>query len=758
MINRVLFLSIFIMFSAFVFGQKSKVYGVISLEGSPFSGIKLNLLPSGKESFTNSKGEFEFTNLNEGDYILKAIAPGLKEEIFEFSLVKGEVKEFNFSMQYYETLLDEVQIVSSSLGLTERTPYNIQRIDAKNVSFRGAPSGIMAVLEKEPGVNSAEMGHGIAKPFIRGLGFSRVATIYQGNKLENHQWGADHGLGVSDVGVSNIDVIKGPASVLYGSGALGGVLVVKDDEHYLQRKGKVSGQVSGTFNSTSLGYRGNASLGYFGESGFFFATDLAYESHADYKDGNNRIIGNSRFENNTLRLHSGYKSDKYHGKISLTRNAQSLGIIEDDEMENTLASERNDRAMQLPFQEINDLLISYEHKWNFNENWRSDFDISYHLNERKEIEDDFDDIDLGLMQSHLFYSARFVNKTNSNWVNTFGLQGSFVDMKNMENAEEILIPNAKYSENGVFFLSTYKRENHTFQGALRYDYRYMIADANQQNIIDEGYELPGSPADKTLDLNFGGITGSIGYSNYINKSHVLKVNLSSGFRSPDIAELLSNGPHPGTNRFEIGDVSFNREQSLQADVSWIYQKESFTLQSSIFSNYVDGYIYFQGTGDTLSNGLEIWRFSQTNALLYGGEVKASYKPFTKQDLTINISGNFLRGDDLNNSRNLTFIPADRLGTGIDYKFKKIKSAAVFTEFNYVFRQNRPGVYEDNTNGYLLANIGAKKDFMLNKNKLSIAITVNNLFNQTYFDHIGILRAFEITNPGINAMFNVQYRF
>src|SRR5690606_2100779 len=125
-----------------------------------------------------------------------------------------------------------------------------------------------------------ELGPGIVKPFIRGLGFSRVVTLYQNNKLENHQWGQDHGLGLNGLGVRSVDIIKGPASILYGSGAIGGVLIVKDDESYLSSE-TITGNIGSTFNSTSNGFRTYGSLGKKFHNNLFFGFDAAYENHAD---------------------------------------------------------------------------------------------------------------------------------------------------------------------------------------------------------------------------------------------------------------------------------------------------------------------------------------------------------------------------------------------------------------------------------------------------------------------------------------------
>lgn len=737
-----------------------QIEGRVIVESTGIDGALIELVGiEHSEIRTDEAGFFLIESLDAAKYTLRITRVGFVTEERLVDLTKTNSIQLTINLTPDPMLFEEVAVVGKSMGLTERSPYNISRLAAKDVALKGQAAGIMGIIQQEPGVNGADMGQGIVKPFIRGLGFSRVVTLYQGNKLENHQWGADHGLGLNDLGIASVDVIKGPASILYGSGAIGGVLKMNDDEFYA-----IDNQVRGLFgtslNTVSGGIRGYGTAGTKLNNGVFFAVEGAYENHADYFDGDNRLIGNSRFNVATGRAHVGFKGERFNNKLSYSYNEQFLGIIEEDEMEpgESLATNRSDREMQLPFQRVEDHLISYRQSYLFNEHWKKELDLSYHYNQREEIEDAFDEIDLGLQQHHVFYTARFTNSLSENYSHSFGAQGSYVDMRNMLVAEEILFPNAQYFENGLFYLGTYTKKRHTIQGGVRADYRPLIADANQENIIEEGYELPGNPENRMLELDFFGITGSLGYSYALNEKNQLKINASSGFRSPDLAELLSNGPHPGTNRFEVGDVNFGNEQSLQGDLSWLYRSERLSMEASIFSNYVNNYIFFMDSGDTTDSGLTIWEFRQTDALLYGAEFNLNYKALKNGRLSIAVFGNVIRGADLVNDGPLTFIPADRMGAQITAQPFKEKSFEVFARNQYIFRQNRPGLGESETAGYNLLDFGMRYTLKLGEQRLNFGLTVFNLLNQTYFDHISILRAFEVTAPGRNAMINVQWRF
>jgi iron complex outermembrane receptor protein len=464
--------------------------------------------PGNYSTETALDGGYRIAEIPNGTYKLTVTSAISEKNEQEITITKGQEVELNIDVLPLITEFEEIAILSKSLGLTDRTPYNVTKLEVKDVSFKGSPSGIMGQLQREPGVNAAEMGQGIVKPFIRGLGFSRVATVYQGAKFENHQWGADHGLGLNDLEIESVDVIKGPSSVLYGSGALGGVIVMNDDKPYLKDTA-LQLSVGTTYNSVSNGMRGYATLGQQFKNNWYVAGAGAYENHADYYDGNQRIIGNSRFNSTTGRFHVGYTDERMSHRLSFSGSQQYLGIIDDNEMEEaeSLATTRNDRSMQLPFQEVTDYLVSYSSTFSPNDHWNTSANVSYHLNLRKEIEDDFNDIDLGLTQQHLFYNFRAEQSKHNHFTNTFGVQGSVVDMKNMLEAEEILIPNALYNEVGVYYLNTYKKKSHTVQGAVRVDYRNLIATAEQENIVEEGYILPGNPVDRSLGVDYLGLTG-----------------------------------------------------------------------------------------------------------------------------------------------------------------------------------------------------------------------------------------------------------
>ena len=491
----------------------------------------------------------------------------------------------------------------------------------------------------------------------------------------------------------------------------------------------------------------------------FFAVNEAYETHADYKNGDGRTIGNSRFNTQTIRLHTGIEKENFQNKLSFSYNNQNLGIISDEEMDTSqsLATSRNDREMQLPFQEVEDFLISYN-QGTQSETLESFVHISHHFNDRKEIETAFNLVDLGLMQHHTFYNFR-LRFPKGKIKHSIGSQGSFKTNTNLETAQDFLIPDAKTFESGIYYLSSLDLESVFLQGALRYDYRTVTADATSASLIAYNFILPGNPENRKLTKTFSGFTGSLGMTTKFDKKNTLKLNFSTGFRAPDLAELFSNGPHPGTSRFEQGNEDFGREQSFMADVNYSYKNKNFQGQISVFGSRINNYIFFASTDEIREeDGLEIWSYLQTNADFYGMEFDLKYSWLKNNRLETSISGAIVRASERGSNENISFIPPNNYNAGINYFALQDRSLYLFSKLRLIASQDRVGFNEEKTPGYVLLNLGTSKKINLNKNNMEIGLTVYNALNKTYVDHMSILRAFNVSSPGRNLMLNVNYNF
>lgn len=418
---------------------------VVSVSGKePIPGAAVLLQESGKSTITDEKGVFEFKNLPAGSY--KIFVSHLAYLPFEkvVSVNSGTHTENIFLVEGIKEM-DEIVVSGGFFSTREETPFKIESISGANLQKSGNHN-LMNALSSVPGVNAISYGPGIGKPVIRGLSFSRIMTIYQGIRFENQQWGEEHGLGLNDLGIDRIEIIKGPASVLYGSGALGGVINIIDEKPVLEG---IKGDFLLQGFSNTLGLKSNLGLRGGNGNGLFYSVRGNLESHTDYSDGNGRIIGNSRFKNAMFKAKTGLQKNWGSSTITYTFNKQLLGIIEEDEMDHSLATDKTDRKIIIPYQDVTDHLFTLQNQFKLKEFNSIRFNLSHHVNFREENEESFDLVDLGLILNTSTYDLRYNFLPTPNTEVVMGLQGFRQSNQNMKGTQETLLPNAVRYDNSV---------------------------------------------------------------------------------------------------------------------------------------------------------------------------------------------------------------------------------------------------------------------------------------------------------------------
>jgi iron complex outermembrane recepter protein len=701
---------------------------------------------SGVSYFSDDLGRFEINGLQTGLYLIEIDHIAYQKIKKEIPIKEGD-NEVTIILSENDVLIEEVVVSGGFKGVKEDIPYKIETISQDYIQKTGAHN-LMEALSTVPGVAQISYGPGIGKPVIRGLSFSRIMTLYQGIRFENQQWGEDHGLGLNDLGISKIEILKGPASLLYGSGALGGVINIIDEDPYM---GKLAGDFSLRAYSNTLGSRSN--IGFKGGSsgGLFYNIRGNFEKHADYLDGDNRIIGNSRYKSGMVKSSVGVVKSQGSSKLSYTYNKQILGIIEEDELQHTLATKRLDYKAQIPYQEVIDHLITFQNKLNLGNGILS-ANFGHHLNLREENEEDMGVIDLGLTLNTSNYDIKyqFVSGVDAELI--FGIQGFRQSNLNMAESQEILLPNSRLYDNSLYGMYSQKYNKFNFQGGLRYDYRVLTAFSEGL----DGYILPGDPLNKKLTKTFSGFSGSLGTTFNLSNSLFIKSNLASGFRAPDLAELFSNGEHPGTNRFERGNVNFEREQNLQKDLSVYYSDKTFSFEVATYYNYIRNYVFFRPT-DVFSDQLRVWQFEQEDVNLYGGEIGFEIHPSYLKRIKTKHTYAVVRGNKIADASNLPQMPADRIFNEIHFS-NESADKYIFVRLQNVFRQARIEMAEWSTPGYTLTSLGFGGSSVVSGIKIDYNIIANNIFNVAYFEHLAVIRPFDIYNMGRNITAGVKIMF
>ncbi|HUH47187.1 MAG TPA: TonB-dependent receptor plug domain-containing protein, partial [Arenibacter sp.] len=387
-----------------------------------------------KGSVSNQNGEFVIQNLPLGTYKLVASYIGYQSYSGSISILKGE-NRLDLELLPTAIEMDEV-IVSTPFHKLQRD--NVMKVEYAKVAAlktKGATTLAEGITDI-PGVSVVSTGTGIGKPVIRGLTSNRVLVYAQGIRLENQQFGDEHGLGVNDAGIESVEVIKGPASLLYGSDAMGGVLYLNPEK--FSRPNTTEGDINLNYFSNTKGLDGNIGVRTSGNR-FKYLVRATSNSHTDYRTGDREQVTNSRFRESDLKLGTAYQSTSFKTELRYNYNTADLGIPEE------LGLRTNTRKPDIPYQTINNHILSSKSNLFFN---RSSLELTlgYILNNRKEYEEAASvalDMDLSTFNYDLQYTLPKWKKLES----IIGIQG--IHQTNTNFGEEVLIPDAITHDIGV---------------------------------------------------------------------------------------------------------------------------------------------------------------------------------------------------------------------------------------------------------------------------------------------------------------------
>jgi iron complex outermembrane receptor protein len=273
-------------------------------------------------------------------------------------------------------------------------------------------------------------------------------------------------------------------------------------------------------------------------------------------------------------------------------------------------------------------------------------------------------------------------------------------------------------------------------------------------IGDEGYF-------EALDKSYNSVNASLGYKTNLAKDFILRANLASGFRAPNLAELTSNGVHEGTNRYEIGNPNLKTEQNVQTDLNLEYKNSHFEFFANGFYNNVNNYIYTSPTG-TQINGFDVFDYVQNNARLFGGEIGLHFHPHPLDWLHLESSFETVTGKKQSRSLGSDFlplIPANNWNNTVRTEFKIknwLEDGFASLSVSSTFNQNNVSGFETKSNGYTLVNLGFGGKVKLGKTAFDINLNGNNLFDKTYIAHLSRLKTNGIPNIGRNIVLGLNF--
>ena len=765
---------------------------------TPLSGASVYIPDFKLTVETDPEGNYNIKNLHGGTYLIVVSMPGYGSQTREITIPKTATADFNLKESGIEL---PAVIVTGVATATEQqsNPVPVGIVTYKDM-LQNSSTNIIDAITILPGVSQMTLGPNISKPFIRGLGYNRVVTINDGVRQEGQQWFDEFGEEIDEFSVNKVEVLKGPASLSYGSDAMAGVInmLAASPLPVEQVKGNVLAnyQTNNGLWAESFNLAGNS-------NGFIW--DLRYSNKMahDYKNKFDGYVANSAYSESNIKALMGINKKWGFSHLTLSYFNLKTGIIEGardsatgEFLQHFLVPGPDDSLGIAPdnsFKKYNNFPVIHQHIRHYKAvldnsfaigSGRLNLRLGFQQNRRQEA----NDLAQGDIYNNYFflntfnYDAQYIFKKKNHLELSVGINGMQQNSENKGTA--FVIPEYSIFDFGVFAIAKKTLGKLSVSGGLRFDTRLLKG--KDLWVDSSGERLPGPMPNAIADFtayssNFSGLSGSIGATYNFNDMLYAKLNFARGYRAPTASESGANGIHDGTPFYEIGDHGLKAESSLQVDGTFGINTNDVSAELTGFVNNINNYIFAEKLesvygGDSIREDPALalapgpaFKYVQGNAVLSGLELVLNIHPNFIRGLHFDNSFSFVNSvqkDQPDSSKYLPFTPPAKFRTELKYvinKGKVIKNAYIKAGLDCYFAQKK--VYykygnETVTPAYTLLNAGIGGDICIHdRTLLSVYIYGSNLGDVGYQSNLSRLKYADPNNvTGRIGVFNMGRNF
>ncbi len=711
---------------------------VTSADEEPLSGASIWLPAQETGTVTNHSGYFEISSPGDGYWVL--VVRYLGYQTLEKTITLPEDAEKTLMITLELTIIQTEELLVSGKLFDRISRYQpTQTYTAVEIQQRNT-SSIGTLLDGESGVAMRSMGHAPARPVVRGMDGERIQVLQNGMKVGDFSaTGHDHAVIIDPATVDRVDIVRGPASLMYGSSAMGGIVNVHTGDIPNLWANGISGYFGAEGQSGTESLNGNLRLTH-GSDNKAFTIRSSLRNTGNMQTPVGEIPGSdsrstSLATGGTWRHANGFSG----GSIQFTD--KQYGIPEDpfnQDEEVKLAMQRisvqgvSHHKMERDFLEALEARIVY--------NYYTHEEVEYEYEDNKLINED---LELAI-DHHFFQSDLLFQHGSHGWIDN-GTAGMTFEWRDVSvGGDEALTPDARGITVAGYLIEEIRLpHNWNFQSGVRLEWNRIKAISNAD-----------FPAAGTV-CNHGVWAASIGISGPLTRSLVAGIQLSRAHRTPSLEELFADAIHFAAGAYEVGDENLDNEVGYGLDLFMDYHSDRWQLHMALFGNRITNYISLRPTGNyEPDRGYPILEYYSSDAEILGGEALAKYNPTERWNLSL--QADYIHGSELSdNSRQaLPFMPPVRLSARTEYDIGKWWAAIGIRR---VFTQNRTAESEEKTDEYTLTNasVGAR----LGTTGLHhITLSGDNLFDITWRDHLSRIEQRDIPMMGRNIRISYRYTF
>jgi iron complex outermembrane receptor protein len=798
-----LFILSFFIIPFFVHAQNlltGKVFDLHSNE--PLNGAIITIPAIKTGAVSDSTGYYLIRNIPEGTYLIEVHLVGYATKLADIR-IKGISNE-DFKLEPAPTQLKDV-IVTGVVSPTDnqKNPAPVTVVD-NDYLLQNSSTNVIDAITKVPGVSGMTDGQSITKPVIRGLGYNRVLTINDGVEQVDQPWFDEFGIEADPNAVDRYEILKGPASLSYGSDAIAGVVNLIPEQPLAEGETKADAMYNYQTNNGLIAAMAHMAGTKHGVS--WSARIDNTMAHA-YRNPNDGYVINSQFSNfntdGTIGLHRKWGYTQLHASYF----EMHTGIVDGTR---DSATGQMERAVSYP--DLNGGEATYElptHQEQISYTpfvidqrirhskivWDNSYAVgkgtikalfSWQKNQRQEDNDPTNPNTPIIYYSSnaLTYDLKYIFPQKGGFNMSVGTNGVYQSSQSLGLL--MLIPNYKYFQIGAYAIASQQIGNLNLSGGVRYDTRSFNGLDHWVDSTTQEPAVAGAPNAfhefEGFTSHFSGLSFSAGGAYNFTKDIYAKLNIARGWRAPNVAECGANGVHDGTVVYEIGDHSLIPETSLEEDFTFGVNSNDVTFELNVFNNDINDFIYAKGLtsvfgGDSINNTLNavglgaapVYKYTQGKAALYGGEISLNIHPSVATWIELGSSLSTVYGSLTNvpdSVKYLPFVPPARITSDLKFNFhqgKSIRNAylkfgmqsyseqknvyqqyAIYNGLNTALTPHEYAASKAATKGYILFSAGIGGTFISSgRTFFQLYLVCNNLFNTAYMDYMSRFKYYPV---------------
>ncbi len=740
---------------------------------NPVREARVLVLELNREYSVKRDGRFRFENMPAGAYTLQINAPHFDSKLVTVTLAADQDAEItvNFDIDLHEELTVTATAERKSISDVSQA---VGALNEEDLIAKLAPT-LGDTLAREPGVTATSFGQGASRPIIRGMGGDRIRILEGGIESGDVSTvSADHALSIDPMSLERVEILRGPASLRYGSSAVGGVVNVIDNRipEFLPSE-PVSGSLDLGFNTVaderSGGVNLNGSRGRLAWHADFYNKETdnyeipgPAEVEPEEDEELSDTLENSALESRKGSLGFSYITDRGFLGISYTGFETDYGVPGHGHHEEEHGHEEGEEEEE---EEEAPVTIDLEQKrFDIRGNYRLDGDFIQSLNLRVGITDyehvELEGPEVGTQFFNEYREFRGEAVHGERGPFTSGSIGFQYTQREFEaEGAEAFVPPNDSDKYGLYLYEEMDRGSWALNLGLRFDRQnsqaVALAGHGHEEEEEEHHEEEEEEEEPEMfDLDFNGTSASLGLIFAKNAPYGLAINLTRTERAPNPEELFSNGPHLATAAFEVGDPNLDKETSLGLDATLRKKKGEITGELSLFTNRFDDYIFERFTGEE-EDGLREFVFIQEDAEFWGAElhVDAALWHSEPNHLSLEFTYDFVRAE-LDSGEYLPRTPPQRLSIGLHYHRPSFFADATL-QFND--EQDRTAPFETPTDDYRLFNAVVGYKFFVAASVHEILLRGVNLTDEEARNHVSFLKD-RILLPGRNLSVSYRLKF